>query len=271
MKTVNVPVRDFAKTGNTLAEWLGHFWTRIYENIDLVKSSQQGNGLLAAQLYLDFLEYIDLIGRNTVPVFHRERWHPIIIRRSQANTGNANMLRIGMDPTPVIGAQTAAGFVQGDIFQIGGHAEYTSSISYPLDDNIADILTCVTNNILSPSSVMIRGTDFLVRENTIFFLRTNDPFANSEYPVRTVTNPDGTTDEELLLWASDTLFDRDYVYNHIGYVLGIKAQSTEFYQRAINEMHAAGGPISNSLVVGNDDQRKTFFVEFLKKIEDISG
>jgi len=246
-KTVTVPVGDFVQDGNLLAEWLGAFWSQIYENKELATHMQYGQGLLAAQLYLDYLESINLLDRRNAPPFHRERWNPITIKLSEANTGNAAMLRIGMDPTPIIGPQTSNSFVQGEVFKIGGHAEYTNAVSYPLDDSISDVLTSVVDNIITPETVLTRGTDFIVREGTIFFLRDKDPFDDSAFPVRTVVDDDGVEDQEILIWATDILIDRDYIYNYVGYILGLKTASNEFYQKLLNgvwDLYNFGTPIS---------------------------
>jgi hypothetical protein len=247
MNTVSVPLPDFVKNGNTLTEWLGLFWTRIYENADFVQSFEHGQGLLAAQLYLDYLENIDLIDRNTVPVFHRERWKPIVIKRSDRGKGNANLLRVGMTPPPKVGPQPAGTpYVEGEVYKVGGHAEFTNATSYPLPDGLTDVMTCICDNIAVPKTVLIRGTDFIIRENTIFFLRNNDPFDDPNFP-RRVTTEEGHEDEEILLWTVDALIDRDYVYRHLGYVMGLETESTEFYRKMINglwDLYNLGTPIS---------------------------
>lgn len=247
MKTVSADLDMFAGEGRQLFEWLGMFWTRIYENSELMRGLQDGQGLLAAQLYLDYLENMNLVGRHTAPAFHRERWKPIVIKRSMRDKGNANMLRLDMDPPVKIGKQPGGTpYVEGLKYKIGGHAEYTSATSYPLPEDVSDVLTCVCDNVAVPSTVLIRGTDFIIRDHTIFFLRDNDPFDNPAFPRRVYTD-EGHDDEEILLWTVDTLIDKDYVYRHIGYVMGIETASSEFYQRMLNglwDMYNKGTPIS---------------------------
>jgi len=241
MKTLAIPIENFVKNGNTLVDWMGTFWTRIYENSDLVKNVQQGGGLLLAQLYLDFMESVSLINRNEVPAFHRERWMPLVIRLSQAGTGKATLIKAGMVPTPVIGPQTGSEFVPGEVFKVGGNAEYAAAISYPLSVDIEDVITCISDNILSPKVVLVRDQDFIVEENTIVFLKQNDPFKMSAFPQRDLNN-----DKEILLWACDTLVDKEYVYKYLSYVLGIEATSTEYFQKMVNALWNAynyGTPI----------------------------
>jgi len=246
MKTVSAPVTNFVKDGSLLTNWLGTFWLRIYENPELARNLQYGQGLLSAQLYLNFIESLNLRDRNNVPVFHRERWKPMVIRRSEAGTGRAALLKLGMDPAPVIGPQTGSGFVQDQVLEIGGHAEFASAVSYPLE-GVADVITCITDNILAPNVVLIRGIDFIVRENTIFFLRNNEPFGLDAFPRRTVVDTNGDDDEEILLWGHDVLIDEEWVYEYLGYVLGLHTLSTEFYQGMVNglwDLYNQGTPLS---------------------------
>jgi hypothetical protein len=234
MNTISIPVPNYVKNGNTLTEWLGYFWTRTYENPDFSRSVQQGQGLMAAQLYLNYLESLNIRDRNGVPVFHRERWKPVILRRSQAGTGSASLLRIGMDPTPVIGPQVSPEFMPNTTFTIGGTAAYLDVISYPIT-GITDIATCLADNIALPATVLVRDTDFIIRENTLFFLRVRDPFT-LDFPKRIFLNENGEQDEEIILWAADAMIDLDYIYNYIGYVMGVLADSSEYYRTLLNAL-----------------------------------
>lgn len=248
MKTVNAPVRNFVSDGTTLYNWLGSFWSQIFEEPELVRHNQLGNGILSAQLYLNFLESIELLDRTNAPVFHRERWYPVLVKRSEANTGTAALLEIGMDPQPVIGPQTNNEFIQDKVLKIGGTAAYSNVVSYPLPAGAKDIMTCVADNIVGAGTVLTRDQDYAVRDDTVFFLRDKDPFSDPNFPRRTVVGADGeVADEEIMLWACDTLFDKEQVFNYIGYVLNIKTQSSEFYTRLLNSMwdlYNQGTPLS---------------------------
>lgn len=245
--TLPIQLSNFVTGGSTLYEWLGTFWARVYQDPEFAKSLQQGQGLLAAQLYLTYIESLNLQDRYNLPPLHRERWFPILLRRSQAGQGEATALKLGMEPTPVVGPQTGTTFVQGSILTFGGTANLVMGVSYPLPTGITDVITSITESIVAPKSVLTRGTDFAVEQSTVLFLREKDPFANPVYPRRTVSNADGTTDEELVIWACNTLVDTNYVYNYMGYVLGIQAASTEFYKRFLNglwDLYNMGTPIS---------------------------
>ena len=247
MKTVAAPLKDFIGTGNTLTNWLGMFWTKLYEDADLAEALQHGQGVLAAQLYLNYLEAVGFLGRKNLPVFHRERWHPVIIRRSERNKGNANALRLDMEPPVKVGAQPhGTAYPAGRVYKVGGHAEYSHATSYPLPEGMADALTCICDNIAKPEVVLLRGVDFIVRNETVLFLRDRDPFDNMTFP-RRIAAIEGREDEEIMLWCSDTLIDKDQVYQHLGYVLGIHTASTEFYKKMLNglwDLYTDGPKIS---------------------------
>jgi hypothetical protein len=245
-KTLSLTPSDFVGYGNTLTSWLGAFWTQVYENPELVRNYQEGRGLLAAQMYLNYLEALNLLDRTAAPVFHRERWHPLVLRSDQQDQGQAALMRIGMDPTPTVGPQVEGSFAQGETFQIGGHARYQNVVAYPLAEPVSDILTCITNDITNPTTILVRGTDFLVEEQTIFFLRGSDPLANPEFAANTVADGAGVTHTEVLAWGCDALIDRELVYEHVGYVLGVKTDSTEFYQKMLNALwdtYSEGTPL----------------------------
>ena len=232
--TITLPVKNFVEDGNLLMDWLGTFWSQIYTDKEFAQQLQNGQGLLSAQLYLNFLESIGLLNRNNAPPFHRERWKAITIKLSEANTGKASLLTADMDPPAIIGPQTSNTYIQDETFEIGGNAEYTNAVSYPLSAGTEDILTTITDSIVNPKVLLVRGIDFIVRDNTLFFLHSKDPFANADFSRRTVVDANGVEDEEILLWAADVLIDKDFIYNYIGYILNIKTASSEYYKKMLN-------------------------------------
>ena len=82
---------------DTLFDWLGSFWAKVYEDPEFIQYMQGGRALRIAQLYLDLLENLKLKDRENAPVFHRERWHPVVIRKSMRNKGSVNLLRLGAE------------------------------------------------------------------------------------------------------------------------------------------------------------------------------
>lgn len=245
MNTVSIDLSKCNNNGQLLWEWLGSFWHRVYQNPAFAKNVQYGQGLLSTQLYLDFIEGLSKINRNSVPVFHRERWHPVKLLRSQVNTGDAALLRIGVDPVPVLGPQVVSSYMYGKTFQIGGTTAFSASVSYPLE-GVQTVMACICSSIMNPGTVLLAGTDFIISESTVFFLKEKDPFNDASFPKRKVLNADGEADEELILWCMDTLEERDYVYEQLGYVFNVRLGSSEFYRNMLNriwDLYNYGTPI----------------------------
>jgi hypothetical protein len=223
-----LPLLTLANTAMLLQEWLGNFWTQVYQDNTLVENIQIGRSLLAAQTYLDALETLDLRDHTRNPVFHRERWMPIVLRRSQRNTGNSAILTTYMDPAPIIGPQAyGSGYKPGAIFQIGGYADYENITHYPVGSTINATYGHVTDNPIKPTVILAAGSDFKLDAGALSFKKDVDPFESGKFTAITVLDEDGNEDSEITLWCSDVLIDRDYVYNHLSYVLGVKVASTD--------------------------------------------
>jgi len=226
-QTVGAPPGGFVADAFTLYNWLGTFWQRIYQDSALMKATMDGTGVETAQLYLDFMEAIGLLNRNNVPAYHRERWHYATIKQSEADTGNAAALKLGMSPTIVIGPQTDPSYPAGAMFKLGGNASYSNVVAYPLHlDGMTDVITCITSNIARPAVVLVRDRDFVISGDTVFFTKDNDPFLVEGWSRKPTRD-----DVELALWCCDMLVDRDYVYNYLGSVLNIQTPSSEFYAK----------------------------------------
>lgn len=222
----NIPLIQFINDGDTLYRWLGMFWTELYQDRDFMRGAQGGRALLAAQAYLDLLEASALLDRRQAPVLHRERWYPIVVRRSEQGLGEAAALTLGMEPTPVLGPQTDPAFKAGAEFTLNGAASFAGIVTYPLASAPDHVMTCITDNIAAPKRILVRDRDFVIQDGALVLRTQDDPFAaDSDFAV------DG---DEAVLWGCDVMFDRDYVYEHIGYVFGIRTGSTEYFKRVLN-------------------------------------
>ena len=105
--TLPIPLDQLLPNGNKMFEWLGSFWTALFEDTQLIRRQQDANGLLFAQLYLKVVETLNLTDHTTSAAFERKRWRAIPLRYSTRNTGPAVSIRLGGAYTPVIGPQTA--------------------------------------------------------------------------------------------------------------------------------------------------------------------
>ena len=238
-----VPIPDGMPedSGNTLYSWLGSLWRGLNKGDGMVRGLQAARGIRLAQLYLDILEAAGLKDRNGMPVFHRELWHPIIIRRSEMDSAQENMLRLGGTDRKIGPQPYGSEYGYGTVFEIGKMANYEHFVTYPVDPCIVGGAKTIVDNIVKPTIVMERGDgkDFEIRNDSIIFHKDNDPISeqspSEKYDVHAKDGEDpGDLDVEAVLWASDVLFDRKYISNHLGYVLGANAPSSDVVKRILN-------------------------------------
>lgn len=224
---------DNLKAGQDLYNWLGDFWRRVYKDPQFAKGLMDGFGLQAAQYYLDFLERINLLNRNHIPALHRERWRMVTLLRSQVGTGEAVRLKVGKDPMPVVGPQSGTAYERGKVFVVGGYGIYENAVSYPMP-GIESVITCVTSNVINPGTVLVSGNDFVVEDGTIIFTNGVDPFNDPNFAK--VTLHGDTEDTAISIWCCDALYDKDYVYRFLSYVVGLRMESSEYAIGAVNAL-----------------------------------
>lgn len=232
---------DYARdAGVTLYKWLGSVWRGLNKGNDLVKGLQGIRGYRLAQMYLDTLEAAAMKDRNGLPVFHRELWHPIIIRKSERNTAQENMLMMGEGDT-MGPQQEGSPYPYGTTLQMGRLAEYKDYVTYPIKAGIVGMSETIVDNIINPTIAMQigDGKDVVFRNNTIIFPKDMDPLRpGSGFDVYDVPAKDSDDpkkmDMETILWASDVLIDRNYISDHLSYALGADAPSSDLVKRILN-------------------------------------
>jgi hypothetical protein len=231
-----------ATNADTLFSWLGSFWDQIYEDPEFIQYIQKARALRISQLYLDLLENLKLHDRENAPVFHRERWHPIILRRSQMGTGSQAMFRLTNDGTLNLGEQKNPVYPSGTVVTLGGvNVDLEGMVVYPLSGEssvLKSVLTCISNNIVDATVVLSAGRDFAVLDGAIAISKEFDPFTGDhadEFSKFEIVrdNPDDN-DVETVLWACDSMFDRNFLYDNLGYAISLPTESKEVYKRVIN-------------------------------------
>jgi len=237
--SVQLPDGFAESSGNTLYSWLGSLWRGLHEGDGMVRGLQAARGIRLAQLYLDILEAAKLQDRRGAPVFHRELWHPIVVKRSTRNKSQENLLVVGGEGT--IGPQTSEEpYGIGTVLEIGRIGAYKNYVTYPIDAEIAGGAMTIVDNIVNPKVFMQRDVDFVIRNGSIIFHVANDPLGDGSafgrYDVPDMIDEDGrqSADMEAVLWASDVLIDKNYMADHISYALGANAPSSAAVKRILN-------------------------------------
>ena len=237
---VTLPDNYVSDNANTLFSWMGSFWRNLHTGTDFVKGLQNVRAIRLAQFYLDLIESLKLQDRNGAPVFHRELWRPVIIRKSGRNTAQENTLKLGKDG--IVAGPQPEGSIYGpgtnlELGKLGAFADY---VTYPVseaDGEIKSISSTITDNIINPTVALESGVDFVFRDGTLIFPKANDPFgADTPFDVYDVVSDDaaGETDVETVLWVSDALVDKDYISDHMSYALGADAPSSDIVKRIVN-------------------------------------
>ena len=133
---VQLPEGYPEKAGNTLYSWLGSLWRGLHKGDGMVRGLQAARGIRLAQMYLNILEAAKLQDRNGAPVFHRELWHPIVVRLSKRDTAQANMLHMGGDDKKIGPQPDGSEYGEGTVFKMGRLANYEDYVTYPVDAEI---------------------------------------------------------------------------------------------------------------------------------------
>jgi hypothetical protein len=218
------PENDYDRVDAVMSV-VGSFWSNVYSDEGSVRQLAYAKAQLAAQSHLKLLELVASVSRQTVPVFHTENWHLLMLRESDRNTGNAAMLKFGGDAT-------FSGSTEYKFGEPVGLAQ--SAWDLPADLKDAKVLM---NRIASPSLTLINGVDYLIDNGSIIF--RDNPFENPLVPVRDLFEAGEIVDREIGLWVFRGSFDYATAYRQFGYVLGIHLQSSEAYRDLLNAIFDA--------------------------------
>ena len=246
VESLQLPI-DGQSIGPTLFRQLGSFWSKFFEDRELIRRYCDGSSLIAAQDYLNMLEAAAALSRTTVPAFHREIWTPYVVKRSQLTQGTPIVL--GMDPPVVLGPQPDGSIYQTNaVFELGGDTIQRNTAAYPLDPPPAAGGFRIVDDPFAPTVLLTRNVDFYIEAGRILFPATLDPFTTGAFPTRNVLDDDNELDQELIIWVADALYDQAFMYDHWGSLLGYRETSSGRYNDVINalfNMRYGGPTISN--------------------------
>ena len=232
-----VEPENISSVAKKLYSWLGSFWSVVYEDRSFIQYVQGARALRIAQLYLDVLEGAMLVDRSNAPVFHRERWYPIIVRKSGRNVGSKTMLKLGSKDEAVLGTQLSEIYPDDTKFKLGGKdISFRDMVVYQLDQSVKNVATCIVDNIAEPKTILHSGTDYAVLDGAIALRAEFDPFGDDSTFAKFEVLADDPKDNDVesVMWACDTLVDKDYVYGHLGYAIGLPTESTDGFKRIVN-------------------------------------
>ena len=220
---------DMHQTASLLFRWLGSFWTHTVNrnSREAAKNIVRGATLAAAQQQLDMLESLKFHDRRNVPVYHRQRWTPILIYKDERNTGGATLVKLESE-----GGSHGYTLANDTTLVLGGPTPETGYVYYPIDiSDLKAMPSCICDSIYSPTKVLVRDRDFVLRDGCVIFREGDDPFTYGTFNVN--TDP-GLNKEECVLWFFNAEVDNNNVYDAIGHVVGTHTESSEIAKRIMN-------------------------------------
>ncbi|NDD52791.1 hypothetical protein EBZ39_02755 [bacterium] len=229
------PGSDFDRAKNLIA-LLGSFWSEFYAGADQLTTYVNAVSDTAAQSYRNLLETIAALSRYDVPLFHKETWAPVVLKKSQLNSAQTNIAKFDRTRLAFNGAQP---------FDMPQSA--AGLFAFPLPDNLVNFKH-LYNQLAFPTVALAKNFDFIIDidNNAIVFNR--NPFDNSGLLKR--ISADTAADEEITLWAFCAEYDYNYVFEQFAYAVGIKLQTSQGYKDLVNAVIdglLAGGLTSKTL------------------------
>ena len=214
------------KYGEQLLASLGSAWNSHYAEADRLDVLYRGVGHTYWQAQLDFATTLATLSRLTVPVFRREDWTLLVLRKKDRGR---LQIRYG---------QEGLTYSDGAVY---GEADVDKPV-FPLPSSdflgrMTDIPYTIYNRVLYPSKTWTSGMDFIVDTDrgTIEFLE--DPFESPLVARRDVFDEQGVVvDEEIGLWVYGGQYDLDLIYKHWGFAVAEQLRSSEGYKAFVNAL-----------------------------------
>jgi hypothetical protein len=189
----------------------GDFWKTMYVGADLVADVMFAMAQEYSQANSNYVELVNVLSRETVPLYHSEQWYALKILESQLVRDS---LRYGDDTT------YGAGYSYGSNL-IGG--VYRAK----LPDGLISVPVITSRVSLDETEILVNGVDYYLKNGFVYF--SNNPFER-QFDIEPVSNDLGdVTDRTATLWLYSSKWDHDYLYNNYGYMLFAAQTTSEQY------------------------------------------
>jgi hypothetical protein len=239
--------------GSNFIKALSSFWTVVYRDRDLLNKFMSGYGELFSDAYFNFLETVLSSKIEDIPVFNKKKWFFLTLLESE-NLADSRIIYssegidYGRQPEDAL-------FNPGGFSKYGGTFNADSLYRWKLPREVVDIDRFLMNRIHSPSTVLTKGTDFIIEEfegvKVITF--SKNPFEDKTLAKREIRSTQGVvTDTEVGIWALNSYWDYELVWNNYGKLINFyRPNSTEYrtFVQAIWDLFV-GGPSYTNLEAG---------------------
>lgn len=204
----------------------GTFW-QMYGDTETPDAIMKATEIAEWQMIQTQAELLDCATYNRVPVFHKERWYPLVVRESVITQ---HILQFGEGA--VFGPQP----LTGKVYRIG-IPDVPPLIQLPLGEAVVH-LPIITSGITSASVAWFEGIDYTVRSGVLEL--THNPF-DYAFPIRDIYADGVLVDREITLWCHQASLDRRYASDHFGFLFGINEASSPSLQLVIESLYEADG------------------------------
>lgn len=189
----------------------GDFWKNSHGDFELAADIFQARAAEEQQTQQDMLELYSLLSRYTAPVWHTDLHYCWKIKRSELTS------------TPLL---------YGDGYNYGDPIVYGQTIpnSWLRVELPPDLVSCeqIVDSPVHERVAWLDRLDYRIDGRFIYFAVTPAAAAFRQDPL-----PD-TEDATITLWLRNARFDRRYLYQWYGYLLGLEQTSSETYKQFIN-------------------------------------
>lgn len=266
--------------GNFLYLSLGSFWTQIFQDKNVLKGYTMGMADEAIQAYYRLVETVRQYSVKDIALYRKEKWLPLVIKKSEYNKTPFYFSKTGA----VFGTQPADDrFYGNQVFRFGfpKQTDGGSVFSFTPKEKLGKFAT-ITNRIISPTLLLIPGTDVLLQENTLYF--NSDIFNNPYIPKARVLAELGQPatyidnegyvkeDEFVILWIHNAELDDDALFENFGLLLDIHLPTSTGYKEILKALMnlAVEGPTITALKTAFAALVNTpVIIETVETVEDI--
>jgi len=231
------PAEDITD-GQYLYRSLGSFWTQLFTSKNELKGYTTGMAEEAIQAYYNLVENIQKYSIKDIGVLHKEKWLPLVIKKSEYNKAPFVFEKDGA----VFGSQPVTDlFYGGQLFRFGEakHTDGSTVYSFSLTNKVKKF-NVIADRIIAPQVMLISGVDVILKNNVLFFNKDifNDPslartkIITSEGAPSFFKDDNGALveDEFVILWLYNAELDEDALYTNFGTLLDVKMDSSQAYK-----------------------------------------
>lgn len=241
---------------NYLYRSLGSFWHTLFKEQGTLKGYTLGSAEEMIQRYYDLIETIDSYSVKNVPVFHKEKWKPIVIYKSKYNREpfvfEQNKAVFGVQPDE-------DEYYQGVIFQFGVDKTPTADVYvYFVGDELVEF-SVIADKVIDPSVTLVYGTDVKLQDGALFF--NKNIFEDENIPKAQVIGENGVPvtfedingnsieEEFIVLWAYHGEVDLKNLYYNFGYIFNLNLDNDQYFKDILISVFALyiDGPTVNNI------------------------